>query len=70
MKVYVLFRLLAFTGARKGEVLALIWDDINFKEKTIRFNKTLAKTEKSSRHVQTPKTVHSKRVISVDDKTP
>lgn len=69
MKVYVLFRLLAFTGARKGEVLALTWDDINFKEKTIRFNKTLAKTEESTRHVQTPKTAQSKRVISVDDKT-
>ncbi|QFF98777.1 site-specific integrase [Psychrobacillus glaciei] len=69
MKIYVLFRLLAFTGGRKGEVLALTWDDVNFKEKTIRFNKTLAKTEHSTRNVQTPKTVHSKRVISVDDNT-
>ncbi|MBD7945271.1 site-specific integrase [Psychrobacillus sp. Sa2BUA9] len=69
MKVYVLFRLLAFTGARKGEVLALTWDDINFIEKTIRFNKTLAKTEESTRYVQTPKTAQSKRTISVDDKT-
>ncbi|MFJ8065816.1 tyrosine-type recombinase/integrase [Psychrobacillus sp. NPDC096426] len=69
MKVYVLFRLLAFTGGRKGEVLALTWDDIDFKEKTIRFNKTLAKTETSNKYVQAPKTVQSKRVISVDDKT-
>lgn len=69
MKVYVLFRLLAFTGGRKGEVLALTWGDIDFNGKTIRFNKTLAKTEHSTRYVQTPKTAHSKRVISVDDKT-
>ncbi|MFJ8064806.1 site-specific integrase [Psychrobacillus sp. NPDC096426] len=63
------FRLLAFTGGRKGEVLALTWEDINFIEKTIRFNKTLAKTEHSNKYVQTPKTAHSKRFISVDDKT-
>ncbi|MFF2752765.1 tyrosine-type recombinase/integrase [Psychrobacillus sp. NPDC058041] len=69
MKVYVLFRLLAFTGGRKGEILALTWEDIDFKEKTIRFNKTLAKTEHSTRYVQTPKTLHSKRVISIDDIT-
>lgn len=69
MKVYVLFRLLAFTGGRKGEVLALTWDDIDFKEKTIRFNKTLAATEDSLKYLQTPKTAQSKRVISVDDKT-
>jgi integrase len=69
MKVYVLFRLLAFTGGRKGEVLALTWDDIDFKEKTIRFNKTLAVTENSLKYLQIPKTTYSKRVISVDDKT-
>jgi len=69
MKVYVLFRLLAFTGGRKSEVLALTWDDINFKEKTVRFNKTLAVTENSLKHLQIPKTAHSKRVISIDDKT-
>ena len=69
MKVYVLFRLLAFTGGRKSEVLALTWDDINFNEKTIRFNKTLAVTENSLKYLQIPKTAHSKRVISIDDKT-
>lgn len=69
MKVYVLFRLLAFTGGRKSEVLALTWDDIDFNEKTIRFNKTLAVTENSLKYLQIPKTAHSKRVISIDDKT-
>lgn len=50
----VLFRLLAFTGARKGEILALTWNDINFSENTIDINKTLAST-KTAVVIQTPK---------------
>ncbi|QQW78802.1 tyrosine-type recombinase/integrase [Helicobacter pylori] len=30
-----------FTGARTGEQLALLWEDIDFKQKTIRINKSL-----------------------------
>lgn len=69
MKNYVLFRLLAFTGARKGEILALTWNDINFKDQTVRFNKTLATVEGSLKHVQAPKTMLSKRTISLDNIT-
>lgn len=32
VKAYTLFRLLAFSGMRKGEALALKWKDISFKE--------------------------------------
>lgn len=68
MMVYTMFRLLAFTGARKGEIYALHWSDINFKDKTMHFKKTLAHV-KGKRVLQTTKTAESRRVISIDDET-
>ncbi|WP_396120384.1 hypothetical protein [Domibacillus indicus] len=35
-----LFHLIIYTGSRKGELLALVWDDIDFKENSIRLVKT------------------------------
>lgn len=64
----VLFRLLAFTGARKGEILALTWNDINFSENTIDINKTLAST-KTAVVIQTPKSKSSIRNVSIDTET-
>lgn len=67
-KTFIIFRLLAFTGARKGEVLALYWSDIDFNNKSISFRKTLV-TTKGLQLLQTPKTADSRRVISIDDET-
>ena len=44
-KVHVFFRLLGFSGLRKGEALALTWKDIDFENNTIAITKTLAYTE-------------------------
>lgn len=41
-KRYTLFSVLAYTGLRKGEALALTWRDINFSNQTITIDKTLA----------------------------
>ena len=41
-KRFVFFSLLAYTGLRKGEALALTWRDIDFKHQTLTVNKTLA----------------------------
>lgn len=41
-KAYALFRLLAFSGMRKGEALALNWIDLNFTTKELRINKALS----------------------------
>lgn len=65
---YAMYRLLAFTGLRGSEALALTFDDIDFTCKTLRVNKTLSKT-KEGYEVSTPKTKSSNRVISLDDKT-
>ncbi|MFV8261495.1 site-specific integrase [Aerococcus viridans] len=63
-----LFRLLAFTGMRKGEVLALHWSDINFVNKDLYVKKTLAKV--NNKHVfQPPKTRESQRWIDIDNQT-
>jgi integrase len=68
LKKISFFRLLAFTGARKSEVLALTWEDVDFVNKRLNINKTLAVGE-SGVIVNTPKTKASKRNISLDDRT-
>lgn len=68
LKLLAIFRLLAFTGARIGEILALNWQDINFKEGQLHINKTLA-TTKDGLKIQTPKTKTSNRLISLDKNT-
>lgn len=68
LKKYTLFRLLAFSGIRIGECLALTWHDLNYKNNTIAINKTLARI-KDKLVIQTPKTKSSNRVISLDAET-
>lgn len=62
------FRLLAYTGARKSEILALTWEDVDFTNKKLIINKTLAIGE-TGVIVNTPKTKSSNRSISLDDRT-
>ncbi|WP_157059132.1 tyrosine-type recombinase/integrase, partial [Loigolactobacillus rennini] len=63
------FRILAFTGMRRGEALALTWQDVDFGNSTIKVNKTLSRGLKNRLIVQTPKTVNGYRTIDVDDIT-
>lgn len=65
---YTMFRLLAFTGARKGELYALHWSDVDFHHKSISLKKTLIHTS-GKKQLQTSKTKASRRVVSVDDET-
>ena len=62
------YRLLAFSGLRGGEALALTWKDIDFEEKTLTVSKNLSQT-KNGFAVSSPKTKSSYRTISLDDKT-
>lgn len=52
------FTTLYYSGARKGELLALTWDDISFEENTININKT-----EYNRIITKPKTKASIRII-------
>lgn len=65
----VYFRVLAFTGMRKGESLALLWTDINFTTNQISINKTQSQGEHGRLLVNTPKTPTSIRTVDVDPKT-
>lgn len=68
-KWYTFFRLLAFTGIRKGEAIALTWDDIDLENQQITINKTVSIGMNNQIIVQEPKTSKSKRIISIDDRT-
>ncbi|MCW6675533.1 site-specific integrase [Aerococcaceae bacterium NML171108] len=63
------FRLLAFTGIRRGEALALTWNDIRLIDGVVSINKTLAHGYNNALIVQEPKTKASNRTISLDPKT-
>ncbi len=63
-----LFRLLAYSGMRWENALALTWHDLDYKNNTIAINKTLARTNNGIK-IQTPKTKASNRVISLDNET-
>lgn len=68
-QMYVAFRVLAFTGMRKGELAALKWSDVDFENGTISINRTVAFNNVGKFHIQTPKTRKSIRTISIDDTT-
>lgn len=65
---YLMFSLLAFSGMRVGEMLALKWSDIDFKSNTISIKKTLYNPTNNLEKYEllTPKTKASIRTISID----
>ncbi|MGG0844081.1 tyrosine-type recombinase/integrase [Peribacillus simplex] len=66
---YTLFSLLAYSGIRIGESLALKWPDINFRQGSIRISKTLYNptNNKVNYTLLTPKTKGSIRTIKMDN---
>lgn len=69
IKLSAMFRVLAYTGIRKGELQALEWSDIDFTSNTININKTLSINSEHKITVQTPKSKSSIRCISIDEQT-
>ncbi|MBI4857172.1 MAG: site-specific integrase [Acetobacterium woodii] len=73
-RLEALFNVALDTGMRQGELLALIWEDIDFGAKEISINKTvnfIRHDEKSKRTVEisTPKTRNSVRIIPIPERT-
>lgn len=69
IQYYALFTLLARTGLRIGEALALTWDDIDLKKQTLTVNKTIVYPVNSEPYISTTKTGRSERTIKLDDHT-
>ena len=67
-KAHVLFRLLAFSGMRRGEALALNWNDLDFTTNELRINKALSLGKNNQLYVKFTKTGVA-RTIKMDDKT-
>jgi len=60
------FKLLYITGCRKGEALALSWDDIDFNSKSVSISKSVTRKVKDAAWlVTTPKNKSSYRVIDL-----
>lgn len=59
--VYPFILLLAYTGARRGEIMAIDWEDIDPINDTLHINKTLTE----NKQIQAPKTEQSRRTISI-----
>lgn len=69
-KMYTFFRLVGFTGLRKGEALALTWDDIDFTNSTVSVTKTAYYRSKTKAYnIDSPKTAKSVRTIGLDSIT-
>ncbi|NRO34947.1 tyrosine-type recombinase/integrase [Lactobacillus helveticus] len=68
-RYFMFFRLLAYSGMRKGECLALKWSDIDFKNKTININKSLASGENNRLYLSPCKNKSSVRLLDMDAQT-
>jgi integrase len=66
---YMFLWLLAYTGMRKGEAIALRWSDISFTGETIAISRTYSRGDNNRPMVSSPKTTKSKRVIDLDPTT-
>lgn len=69
-RAFTFMRLLAFTGMRRGEALALAWADINFHTNTLRIGKSLAMGLDNRLYIsQSAKTEAGNRTILLDPET-
>jgi integrase len=57
----------AFTGARRNEILALRWSDLDPVNKTLRIERALEETLAGGRGLKEPKTRRGTRSIQIDD---
>jgi integrase len=55
------------TGARRNEVLALRWTDLDVKNRQLRIERSIEETKKHGRRFKPPKTERGNRVIDIDD---
>ncbi len=57
----------AFTGARRNEILALRWNDLDVANKTLRIERAIEETDEHGLRIKGPKTERGKRTIAIND---
>jgi integrase len=65
--LYPIVCVAAFTGARRNEILALRWSDLNEAEKTLRIDRAIESVHGAPLAIKGPKTERGKRTITIDD---
>ncbi|MGN0453684.1 MAG: tyrosine-type recombinase/integrase [Ruminococcus sp.] len=66
--IYIFLLLALYTGLRKGELLALTWDDVDYDKKLLRVNKSRTGSRKAiTTQITIPKTESSNRKIPLND---
>ncbi|MCZ6788839.1 MAG: site-specific integrase, partial [Chloroflexi bacterium] len=66
--LFAALHLLAYTGARRGEILALDWEHVNLTEGTISIMRSLGRSREGL-ILGPPKTSNGRRVIDLDQRT-
>lgn len=67
---YPFFRLLAYSGIRSGEIMALTWNDLDFTENKLSISKTVVHdATRGVNLITNPKTKKSTRAIFLDEET-
>ena len=69
IKYQALIFLALDSGARRGEIVGLTWNDIDFNKKTMRINKSVQYTKELGIFEKDTKTQSSDRIIYISDKT-
>lgn len=62
----LMYQMLFWLGCRVGELLAICYGDINFKEKTVSITKTYYRRNKTD-YITAPKTESSNRIVTMPD---
>jgi integrase len=57
----------AFTGARRGEILALRWGDLDVETRTLRIERSVDHVKGQALALKPPKTARGIRTITIDD---
>lgn len=67
MMFIALYTLCIFSQARRGEIAALTWEDIDFETKEIEINKAVSQVG-GKQYIKDPKTISGKRRITIPSK--
>lgn len=68
-QTFVVFRIIAYTGMREGEVCGLRWSDFDEVNNTLSVKRTVARGKGYKKIIQPPKSRAGNRTITLDDET-